>query len=138
MISCFEQLRTDWAVTTTSSVLTPSTSCRPSCDIEAKGSHQQCVLHQRLTLARWLTVATARSVCSLHRPPDCPLELDMLLLGWIEQSVQQVVEATPSLAAVLSTDASTFFHHVTTTRTFPSTSSSLQRQLSAQANFTLR
>ena len=64
---------------------------------------------------------------------DCPLESDMLLLGWIEQSVQQVVEATPPLGAALPTDASTFFHHVTTTRTYPSTSTSLQHQLSAQA-----
>ena len=77
-------------------------------------------------------VATA-PVFSPYTDPDCPLEPESLLVGWIGQSVQQVVEATPSLAAVLPTDASAFFHHVTTTRTYPSTSSSLQRQLSAQA-----
>jgi hypothetical protein len=68
-----------------------------------------------------------------YRDADCPLESESLLLGWIEQSVHQVVEATPSLADTLPTDASTFFHHITSTRSSTSTSTSLQRQLSSQA-----
>ena len=77
-------------------------------------------------------VATALEFAP-YTAADCPLEADQLVLRWIEQSMQQVVEATPSLAAALPAHASTFFHHVTTTRTSQSTSSSLQRQLSAQA-----
>jgi hypothetical protein len=65
---------------------------------------------------------------------DCPLESDLLVLGWIEQSMQQVVEATPLLAAALPTQASTFFHHITTTRSSSSISTSLQRQLNSQAD----
>ena len=64
---------------------------------------------------------------------DCPLESDTLLLGWIEHSIQQLVEATPSLAAALPTQASAFFHHITSTRSSTSPSTSLQRQLSSQA-----
>ena len=100
--------------------------------MEAWGSHQQCALHPRPTSAR-----SQQSSPPLEFAPyteaDCPLEPDSLLVKWIEQSVQQVVESTPSLAAVLPTDPSTFFHHIATTRTYPSISSPLQRQLSAQA-----
>ena len=77
-------------------------------------------------------VATAPEFAP-YTDADCPLESDSLLLGWIEQSVQQVVEATPSLAATLPTEASAFFHHITTTRSSTSASTSLQRQLSSQA-----
>jgi Reverse transcriptase (RNA-dependent DNA polymerase) len=62
-----------------------------------------------------------------------PLESASLLFGWIERSMHQVVESTPSLADTLPTHASAFFHHVTSPRSSTSTSTSLQRQLSSQA-----
>ena len=78
------------------------------------------------------TVATAPEFAP-YTDDDCPLESESLLLGWIERSMQQVTEATPSLAAALPSRASTFFHHVTTARSSTSTSPSLQHQLSSQA-----
>jgi hypothetical protein len=66
-----------------------------------------------------------------YKDVDCPLESTSLLVEWIGQSIDQVVEATPSLADTLPTPttASTFFHHITSTRN----STSLQRRLSSQA-----
>ena len=64
-----------------------------------------------------------------HADADCPLQPASLLAGWLEHSVQQVKEATPSSAALLPSDAASFFHHVASTRTYPRPSSSLQHQL---------
>ena len=77
-------------------------------------------------------VATA-AVFAPYTEADCPLESESALVGWIGESIQQLVESTPSLAAALPTTASTFFHHITSTRVYPRTSSSLQRHLSSQA-----
>jgi hypothetical protein len=77
-------------------------------------------------------VATAPAFAP-YTDADRPLESESLLLGWIERSMHQVVEATPSLADTLPTKASAFFHHVTSTRSSTPASTSLQRQLSSQA-----
>jgi len=68
-----------------------------------------------------------------HAAADCPVQPQSQLAGWLEHSVRQLVEATPSAAALLPSDATGFFHHVASTRTSARPSSSLQHQLSAQA-----
>ena len=80
-----------------------------------------------------LAAVAAAPVFVSYADADCPLESESLLAQWIGQSIHQAVEATPSLADVLPTTASTFFHHIASTRTYPASSTSLQRRLSAQA-----
>jgi hypothetical protein len=69
-----------------------------------------------------LAAVAAASAFAPYTDADCPLKPESLLLGWIGNSMRQVVEATPSLADTLPADASTFFHYVTSTRSSTSTS----------------
>jgi hypothetical protein len=108
--------------------------------IQAKLRHGGCGLTSAVRTSPAAYLGSLAAVAAApefapHTDADCPLESQSLVAGWIEQSIRQVVEATPSLAADLPTDASTFFHHIATIRTYPSTSTSapLQRHLSAQA-----